>query len=266
MKKYVLSFAAITALGMSISLFNNQSNLYSNRSGAPGAGNCTSCHAGSVQSSDDIMLDVMDGSTPVTTYTPGKTYNVLIMAHHFQNERFGFALSANAGTFTASGPGTAKGAVGDYVTHTEAGTAPDVGGNKIWQAEWTAPASGNVNLQLYLNVANNDGNNTGDKIYSKTLSLSMATGLAAIVNEKSFMVYPNPVSEVLNVDFELKESSDVNINLMDVNGKLVKELASQKMNSGKQHLAFTNNGIAQGLYFVQVQAGEQSFGKRVFIK
>lgn len=266
MKKYVLSFAAITALGMSISLFNNQSNLYSNRSGAPGAGNCTSCHLGALQSSDDIMLDVMDGSTPVTTYTPGKTYNVLIMAHHFQNERFGFALSGNAGTFTASGPGTAKGSVGEYVTHTEAGTAPDAGGNKIWTTEWTAPASGNVTLQLYLNAANNDGNNTGDKIYSKTISLTMATGVSAIVNEKSFAVYPNPVVDALNIDFDLAASSDVSISLVDVNGKLVKELTSGKMNSGKQHFAFSNDDVSQGLYFVKVQAGEQSFSKRVFVK
>ncbi|MES2690893.1 MAG: choice-of-anchor V domain-containing protein [Bacteroidota bacterium] len=265
MKKYVLSFAAITALGMSISLLNNQSNLYSNRSGAPAQGNCTSCHLGSLQTSNDIMFQVLDGATPVTTYTPGKKYTVSIMAHGFTNARFGFALSGNAGSFNASGEGTAKGSVGDYVTHTNAGTAADAGGGKMWEAEWTAPASGSVALQLYLNAANNDGDNTGDKIYGKTINLTMATGLSAIVNEKSFAVYPNPVVDVLNIDFDLKESSDVNISLVDVNGKLIKEFASGKMNSGKQHFTFTNN-LSQGLYFVKVQAGEQSFSKRIFIK
>lgn len=265
MKKYVLSFTVITALGMSISLFNNQSNLYSNRSGAPAAGNCTSCHLGSLQTSTDIMFEVLDGATPVTTYTPGKKYTVSIMAHGFTNSRFGFALSGTAGTFNASGAGTAKGATGDYITHTLAGTDADAAGGKMWEAEWTAPASGNVTLQLYLNAANDDGNNTGDKIYGKTLNLTMATGVSAIVNEKSFAVYPNPVVDVLNIDFDLAASSDVNISLVDVNGKLVKEFASSKMSAGKQHFAFSKD-VSQGLYFVKVQAGEQSFSKRVFIK
>ena len=143
MKKQVLSFFAVTALGMSYSLFNNQSNLYSNAGGAPSAGNCTSCHSGSVQNSDNISLTILDGTAPVTSYEAGKTYNVAItITPSFTNAKFGFALQATAGTLIA---GNDMQLNGTFLTHTSAGSlaTPTIGG-KAWLGQWTAPTSGNV--------------------------------------------------------------------------------------------------------------------------
>lgn len=268
MKKYVLSLAALTVLGMSYSLMNRQMDARSHGSGmntGMGFTSCAAsgCHSGPVKTSDDITLEVLDGGAPVSAFTPGKNYMVRFTTS-MSNAKFGFALAANLGSLSI-GPGMQK--IGLYLTHTANGTAADPSGGKSWIAQWTAPSTGTAatDFHLYINATNNDGTNNGDEIFEKKISLDIATGLAHIINEKSLSVYPNPATEKLNIGFELKESANVRIALYDMNGRLVKEIASGKMNSGMQHVS-VETGLPQGIYMTQVKAGEQVLTKRVFIR
>lgn len=267
MKKYLLSFTVITMLGMGYSLTNNQGNLYSSSNGAPSAGSCAvgGCHGGSAQTSEHVTLTFLDANqNPVTTYTAGQTYTVKATAHPtLTNSKFGFALSANGGTLSESSANIQK--VSSYLTHTAAGTAADAGGGKTWTATWTAPSSGgNVNFQLYLNASNGDNSSSGDMIYSRSAVLSQASGLNDIVKDGSLSVYPVPAKDMVNIDFELKQSSNVNINVVSQDGKLVKTIASGQLNSGVQH--FELKELASGLYFVNITANEQRITKKILIQ
>jgi hypothetical protein len=266
MKKYILSFTVITMLGMGYSLTHNQGNLYSSSTGAPGAGSCAvgGCHGGTALTSEHVTLTFLDANqNPVTTYTAGQTYTVLATAHAaLTNAKFGFALSANGGTLSESSNNIQK--VSNYLTHTAAGTAADAGGGKTWSASWTAPASGNVNFQLYLNASNNDNTSSGDIIYSRSAVLSQASGINDLVKEGSLSVYPVPAKDLVNIDFELKESSIVNITIVSHDGRLVKTVASEQLNSGMQH--FELKEMASGLYFVTISANDQQITKKVLIQ
>jgi hypothetical protein len=263
MKKYILAFTALTLIGITYSALNKQMDAISNAAGAPGGSSCavSGCHSSPVQSSNDVLVKVLDDQNEVvTTYTAGKTYTVEVSSV-LSNQRFGFALTASSGSLT-SGDGSQK--VSNYVTHTFAGTNPNQGGGKTWVLEWTAPNSGIVSFQLYLNASNNDGSNTGDVIYGHSLTLSPVTGINDIVNEQSLSVYPNPIVDALNITFELSKPSQVIVNVMDLHGKVIKHVTNAKLNSGMQHIHVANN-LPQGLYFVEIQAGEQVITKKIMV-
>ncbi len=69
-------------------------------------------------------------------------------------------------------------------------------------------------------------------------------------------VYPNPVKGHTNVTFELKERTDVTLELYSVNGQLSYQ---QKMNQvvGKQSVVVNTSDFEKGVYTCKLQAGNQ---------
>ena len=69
-------------------------------------------------------------------------------------------------------------------------------------------------------------------------------------------VYPNPVTVISTIQYELEESGIVNISVMDMNGKQMANLFTGFKPRGKQTLALNNNGfninkLSNGIYLLQ---------------
>ncbi len=60
---------------------------------------------------------------------------------------------------------------------------------------------------------------------------------------------PNPFTERVNLGFELENVADVQANIYDMNGRLVKAFAEQKMTAGQQSLTWEANNAQPGMYF-----------------
>ena len=66
------------------------------------------------------------------------------------------------------------------------------------------------------------------------------------------IAYPNPVSEQLNIGFELIDNSVVQFEILDASGKLVQSEMSRLYTAG-QHTEYVNTSdIATGMYFLNV--------------
>lgn len=77
-------------------------------------------------------------------------------------------------------------------------------------------------------------------------------------------VYPNPTSSVLNINFELVNSSfPAMINLFDMNGRVVKMISNDFQNSGFNQLKTDISELQSGVYFLQIKSGSNSITKRV---
>lgn len=77
-------------------------------------------------------------------------------------------------------------------------------------------------------------------------------------------VYPNPTSSVLNINFELVNSSKLAmINLFDMNGRVVKMISNNFQNSGFNKLTTDISELQSGVYFLQIKSGSNSITKRV---
>ncbi|MFM7667690.1 MAG: choice-of-anchor V domain-containing protein, partial [Bacteroidota bacterium] len=91
---------------------HNSGGAAAGRTGAPGEQNCTACHAGTAQDgANENVLTLLDGSTPVTTYSPGQQYTVALQMTSDPVKK-GFqataltSTTAMAGTFTGQSGNT----------------------------------------------------------------------------------------------------------------------------------------------------------------
>ncbi|MBK9193114.1 MAG: T9SS type A sorting domain-containing protein [Crocinitomicaceae bacterium] len=68
-------------------------------------------------------------------------------------------------------------------------------------------------------------------------------------------VYPNPMNEVGNVQFDLSENSDVYIQIFSLNGQMVKEISQSNMTAGKNTITFETAELTKGTYVIRLTAG-----------
>ena len=90
-----------------------------------------------------------------------------------------------------------------------------------------------------------------------------ATNFVKNDEEASLKVFPNPVMNKLNIEFEVSSSGDLQIDLIDINGKKVANLFNDFATNGKHQLQKTiaSTEFAKGIYFVLMQNKNGVIGK-----
>jgi hypothetical protein len=147
------------------------------RTGAPGEGLCTNCHGGG-SFSPTISIQMLDGSTPITTYTPGQSYTLRVAVgggggcYGAQATVLTNSGNTTAGVLSAPNIGTSIRASGGR-TYIEHNTRSTTG---IFTANWVAPATGTGSVTVYAAgiACNGTGNTSGDNGTNGSLTLSEA--------------------------------------------------------------------------------------------
>jgi hypothetical protein len=179
-----------------------------------GGANCTDCHAGTAQPQEGwiVVPELL-----FQGYNPGQTYGVSVIAEGGTNT-FGFEATAEntAGDKVGS---FQQGLVGwtqtinnnSAVTHTSAGSTAPVPGGMGWTFFWTAPATtvGDVTFYAAINVANGNGQNTGDQIYLSQFVVSPATGIFDTQAKTTIGLYPNPSTGIVYFDSQQSTSEEL---------------------------------------------------------
>lgn len=78
-------------------------------------------------------------------------------------------------------------------------------------------------------------------------------------------VYPNPASDFTNLSFRLEEDCDVQVNIFDIRGALVK---SERLNNviGETHFRIDLSGFTKGLYIIRVTSPEYVENLKVIVQ
>jgi len=86
------------------------------------------------------------------------------------------------------------------------------------------------------------------------------------VDLETFKVYPNPAVESLNVSFNLKETSDVAIEFIDITGRTLKtmNLGSRSANDYNEKIDVAQ--LPMGLYMLNVKTSNSVVSKKVFVQ
>ena len=85
--------------------------------------------------------------------------------------------------------------------------------------------------------------------------------------ENGLTVFPNPFSSEFNMDFHLPFSADVHARLFDMAGRQVRDIPFGTLTGGQHRLAFPADGLGEGMYFLDLQLGEEHlFEKLTLIK
>ena len=87
----------------------------------------------------------------------------------------------------------------------------------------------------------------------------------AITAADNISAYPNPVADILNFSYNLKEESTVAIDIYDINGKLVANLMNKTETPGKKYAQINTNapGWTSGTYYVRFSVNGESISKQI---
>jgi Secretion system C-terminal sorting domain len=85
-------------------------------------------------------------------------------------------------------------------------------------------------------------------------------------NATNSNIYPNPSpSQYWQMEIVTKETKDININLVDAQGKLIKELLKTNIVTGKNTFQFNTASLANGTYFVNITDGNETIETKQLI-
>lgn len=232
-------------------MMSSSSGRTDDRTGAPSAGNCGNCHSGgSLSASINIGVTEKGGAiTPVTSYKPGKTYNIAVavlgtsVAKGFQST----VLDAtNSKTGTTANPSSGSRIISANSRDIVVQSSPSLVGT--WTYEWTAPANATGDVTVYAaGVAANgmNGDNGDQAVTSKiTLTLDASSGTARNT-VTSLSAYPNPCIDVL----QLSNTVD-KITVTGINGAVYPlEFTGMTLNT---------RALPQGFYYLKWSRGSES--------
>jgi hypothetical protein len=94
--------------------------------------------------------------------------------------------------------------------------------------------------------------------------ITTSTEKALAVNT-ALDVYPNPSSDVAAVRFSLTNPASVSLQLYDVTGRMVREIAQRDMHTGDHQVMINTSALKQGVYLLRLNSNDQTQVKRIVV-
>ncbi|MFI5149071.1 MAG: choice-of-anchor V domain-containing protein [Bacteroidia bacterium] len=227
-------------------------------------------------------------SVPAITgiqYAPGQVYHFTVKVAEAGKAHYGFAceildnsgstnghINNTAGTITVTDATNTRtwqafGTGRLSVTHSSAGGYSSNSASFIF--DWTAPASGTVNIYLCGNATNNNAIADGpDNVYVLNQQLTpLATGIAETEPENlSILAYPVPTRDFLNISFKAREEGCLTLNLYSIDGLLVRVLDKRNYQAGPFAQAYAGGDLPKGTYILRMENGKNSHSKMIMVQ
>jgi hypothetical protein len=208
---------------------------------------------------DALLLPPMD-------FTGYQSADVTFMRSHKRysasyTDKLMIKGSANCGTtwstlYTKSGA-TLASVTGYVTTAWTPATAAD------WAADNASLTSllGNPSVLLKFEGTSGYGNN----LYIDDINVNLSVGINNIAEYVQFSVYPNPASEKLSLDINLKQGEKATMEIMNSVGGVVLSQVSD-LNAGQSTVDININSLSAGSYFVSVSTAEGKIVKPFMVQ
>ena len=82
---------------------------------------------------------------------------------------------------------------------------------------------------------------------------------------ENLQVYPNPVTNELNIRFDIEKSNTLTVRLVNMNGQIVREEKAQGF-SGEYKSSFDLSNEAKGVYVLSIISDKGKVDKKVIVK
>jgi hypothetical protein len=253
--------------------------------GAPGDATCASsgCHSDAQVIQNSVGVNTLEYSETDSTFIPGQTYTLTVKVNSPLTEKFGFELSAlnnlnntNAGFFnvlesvrTQTISHTYNNDLRYSVTHEALGTDSLSSGYTEWKMKWTAPTinQGPITFYYATNCTNNDGLESGDKIYLSSFVVKPVntTAIDEQQLDKKLRVFFNRDTRSIVMNYTLDYPSHIKISVNDCLGALVYESATSVKSTEQHEKIILSPNYAKGAYVVRLSRNSQIITKKIIV-
>ena len=107
--------------------------------------------------------------------------------------------------------------------------------------------------------ANAPGCNSAAEIKEACLTL----GIEEAQSEQGFLVFPNPFTEQLEIEFWLEKPGLISVTVYNIMGQLVAKPAVKQFQPGSNRLQLDGSNLPPGLYFLRLQADAKSITQKI---
>lgn len=216
---------------------------------------------------------------------PANTLTIKIYTDDYGCEIYWQFVDISNGAVLASGGNETAIAGGQTITYGAGYSCPaglGYANNTTYTEEITLPASGCYEFQIIDDwgdgisgsayVIRNEigfplvsGGGFSGASMNHRLDLMKSVGVEDVVEDKSFNAFPNPVQNELNLQFDLLESSEIQVLVYDVLGQVVKSIPTANYGTGINNLQINTADLSNGVYVVTLRTEEGDLSKRVTV-
>ena len=103
-----------------------------------------------------------------------------------------------------------------------------------------------------------------DKMVSATPKWSDMSS-ALIKGFKTFKSYPNPFNPRATIVYELEDTQEMSISIIDINGKQLENIYNGIQVSGVHELTWQPRDISAGIYFCVLSSGDNTMARKIVL-
>ena len=95
---------------------------------------------------------------------------------------------------------------------------------------------------------------------------AITTAIDDIHSSSDLKIYPNPFSGQTTLQFNMKNSTDVNISILDITGKTVRSIDAGNFAAGLNTFVIQRENMKPGIYFIKLDAGVNSGCSKIILR
>jgi len=273
-KKFTLLLVVVFAGSMWLDL--NYNTAHTNPTGAPAGntgspadnGSCGTSPACHNNPNPSNAPNLLVSSIPAAGYTPGATYTFIVSFSGTGNKGFQVSPQRPNGQYmgtlintTTSGSGRTQIVGTKYITH---GLAQSVASGN-WTFNWTAPAAGSGPVTFYGAYVSGRFGTHGKTAVTYQENLSSSVNEIAKINR--LIIFPNPVTDKINLTFNTESNQLVRINVFDITGKSMLKLYEGQESQGEHTKSFElADRLNTGMYFITLEKGDKKLTQKFLVR
>lgn len=120
----------------------------------------------------------------------------------------------------------------------------------------------NVIIKLKFIAETGSSNN----FYVDDINLTSLTGVAEIPLVSNISLFPNPATDRLTVEFDLVDNKDMDVEIKDVLGRVIKTVGKTYYQAGHHRLELSLGDIAKGIYFISLKSNAQTVTQKIVVE
>jgi len=79
-------------------------------------------------------------------------------------------------------------------------------------------------------------------------------------------IFPNPITEISTISYYVNSDNIVSLNILDINGRIIKALVSGKQVKGQYNININVNDLTSGTYFCQLICDNKKITQKLIVK